>query len=191
MVDERDPSNKLQKAATNLVPEIVEASTDEGGAQININILLQQIAERTEDPDKVTQHFKTIIDLSKQYEEHRLEVFRARTQALIDAKKNDPDEIEKRLNNLTRRKLKGVIGACAIAGIAGALVTVIIGSGIVVTGLLGIVGVVAIAMSGPLASGESISSRDVVRMVRAVGDALGKTTPSHDDQSSQNDRKRE
>ena len=136
-------------------------------------------------------YFESMIELSRQYEEHRLDAFRARTQALIDAKERDPDEIEKRLNNRTRRWLKGVIGTCAIFGIAGTLASVAIGSGIVVTGLLAAVGVATIVMSGPLASGESISSGDVVRMVRAIGNVIEKTSPLRGERNRQSNQRRE
>ena len=177
MADRNAPPDKLPKLATSLAPEIVEALKIEGHAQININVLIQKVAERTQSPEMALQYVETAIELSKKYEDHRLDTFRARTQAIIEAKKNDPDEIEKRLNNRIRRVLKGVIAVCAIAGIVGALVSVAVGGGIVITGLLAVFAGVSIAMSGPLASGESISSNDVVRMVQALGDVIGKTTP--------------
>ena len=177
MTDRNDPPNKLPKSIPPLAPEIVEALKIEGDAQININILIRQVAEKTKNSEEALQHVEAVIELSKKYEDHRLDTFRARTQAIIDAKENDPDEIEKRLNNRTRRLLKGVIAVCALAGIAGALVSAIVGGGIVITGLLAAFASVSIAMSGPLASGESISSSDVVRMVQALGNVIGKTTP--------------
>ena len=177
IADRNDPPDKLPKPATSLAPGIVEALKIEGHAQININVLIQKVAEKTQSPETTLQHVETVIELSKKYEDHRLDTFRARTQAIIDAKENDPDEIEKRLNNRTRRLLKGVIAVCAIAGVAGALVSAAVGGGIVITGLLAAFAGVSIAMLGPLASGESISSTDVVRMVQALGDVIGKTTP--------------
>ena len=190
MVDEKALPDKLQNVGTQLAPEIVEALKIEGVAQININILLQQAAEKAESPDAVLQHAESLIELSRKYEEHRLSAFRDRTHALIEAKERDPDEVEKRSNNRIRRILKYVIAACAISGIGGALLSVVIGGGIVVTGLLAAVGVVSIAMAGPLASGESISPNDVVRMVHALGDVIGKTASPQNEQTSQSRRKR-
>ena len=178
MADRNDPPDKLPKSAALLAPEIVEALKIEGHAQININILIQKFAEKTRSPETALQHVEAAIELSKKYEDHRLDTLRARTRAIIDAKENDPDEIEKRSNNRTRRLLKGVIAVCALAGIAGALVSAAVGGGIVITGLLAAIAGVSIAMSGPLASGESISSTDVVRMVQALGDVIGKPAPS-------------
>ena len=176
-------SAELQKAGDGLAlaPEIVEVLKGEGGGQININILLQHVTETAETPERLLQHADALITLSARYEDHRIEAFRARTQAIIDAKLRDPDEIEKRSNNLVRRQLKRVLAVCAISGILGALLSVAGGGPIVVTGFLAAIGVVSIAMLGPLASGESISPNDVVRMVKALGDVVSRNrTPGPD-----------
>lgn len=179
MADEKDPLKELQKAspAPALPLEIVEALRNEGVAQININILLQQVTQNAANPETALQHAEAVMELSRKYEEHRISAFRERTQAVIDVKKRDPDEVEKRLNNRIRRVLKWAIAACAITGIGGAVLSAAAGGGIVLTGLLALVGVVSIVMSGPLASGESISSSDAIRMVRAVGDTIRKPSP--------------
>ena len=172
-----------------LLPEIVEVLRREGGGQVNINILLRQVAEKTESPELALKHFDEAIKLSEKYEEHRLRTFRALTEAIIETKANDPDEIDKRSNNRIRRWLKAVIAVSAVVGIAGTLLSVVSGGSIVVTGLLAAVGVVALAMLGPLASGESVSSNDVVRMVTAVGDVLGRAGSAGGSQRRQRDRK--
>ena len=172
-----------------LLPEIVEVLRREGGGQVNINILLQQVAEKTESPELALKHFDEAIKLSEKYEDHRLRTFRALTEAIIETKANDPDEIEKRSNNRIRRWLKAVIAGSAVVGIAGTLLSVVSGGSIVVTGLLAAVGVVALAMLGPLASGESVSSNDVVRMVTAVGDVLGRASSAGGSQRRQRERK--
>lgn len=173
-----DPPDRLQKAEDGqvLAPEIVEAVRGETGGQININILLQQVTEKEESPDRALKHADALIKLSERYEEHRLKTFQARTRAIMEAKANDPDEIEKRSNNRVRRQLKAVIAGCAVAGVVGAISSAVVGAPIVITGLLGVFGVVSVAMLGPLASGESISSNDVVRMVNAIGSIAGRRT---------------
>ena len=167
---------ELQKTGDGLAlaPEIVEALKGEGAAQININILLRHVIERAESPERLQQQVQALIALHAEFEAQRLKAFKARTQAIIDAKSRDPDEIEKRSNNLVRRQLKRAIAVCAIGGNLGALFSVASGGPIVLTGSLAVVGVVCIAMLGPLASGESISSNDVVRMVTALGNVVGK-----------------
>lgn len=189
---ENDPPNRLQKVDEGqvLASEIAEAVKREAGGQININILLQQVTEKEKNPDRALEHADALIRLSERYEDHRIKTFQARTQAIIDAKANDPDEIEKRSNNRVRRQLKAVIAGCAITGIGGAIVSAVIGASMVVTGLMASVGVVSIAMLGPLASGESISSTDVVRMVNAIGDLVGKAGRSGNDQVRRSNGKR-
>ena len=189
---ENDPPNRLQKVDEGqvLASEIAEAVKREAGGQININILLQQVTEKEKNPDRALEHADALIRLSERYEDHRIKTFQARTQAIIDAKANDPDEIEKRSNNRVRRQLKTVIAGCAITGIGGAIVSAVIGASMVVTGLMASVGVVSIAMLGPLASGESISSTDVVRMVNAIGDLVGRAGRSGNDQTHGSDGKR-
>lgn len=187
-----DPPNRLQKVEERqvLASEIAEAVKGETSGQININILLQQVTEKEASPDRALGHADALIKLSERYEEHRLKTFQARTQAIIDAKANDPDEIEKRSNNRVRRQLKVVIAGCAITGIGGAMVSAVIGASMVVTGLMASIGVVSIAMLGPLASGESISSTDVVRMVNAIGDLVGKAGRSGNDRARRSNGKR-
>ena len=173
----KNPPGELQKTevASVLVPEILEALKGESGAQININILLQQVAEKAESPSLALQHADKVISLSERYEEHRLKTFQARTRAIIDVKTNDPDEIEKRSNNRVRRLLKIVLAFTAVSSLVGMLASILTGGTIVVTGLLAAIGAMSIAMLGPLASGESVSSNDVVRMIGAVGEVVSKT----------------
>ena len=101
MTDRNDPPNKLPKSIPPLAPEIVEALKIEGDARINVNILIRQVAEKTKNSEEALQHVEAVVELSKKYEDHRLDTFRARTRAVTDAKGNDPDEIEKRLDNRT------------------------------------------------------------------------------------------
>lgn len=101
-------------------------------------------------------------------EDHRLKTWQQRAQAVIDVKSKDPDEIEKRQNNQVRRGLKITVGACAVLGCGGAVVGAIVGAGIVVTGMLATIGAISLAMLTPLASGESVSSNDTVRILEAV-----------------------
>lgn len=186
-----DPPHRLQKVEEGQVlAEIAEVVKGEAGGQININILLQQVIAKAESPDRALEHADASIRLSERYEDHRIKTFQARTQAIIDAKTNDPDEIEKRSNNRVRRQLKAVIAGCAITGIGGAVVSAVIGASMVVTGLMASVGVVSIAMLGPLASGESISSTDVVRMVNAIGGLVGKADRSGNDLARKSNSKR-
>jgi hypothetical protein len=161
--------SKLQKAdqRAGLVPEVLEALRGESPGTINVNILLQLISEKTQTSTQALEQFEQALKLARRYEDHQLETFKQRSQAIIDTKTRDPDEVDKRRNN-ARRYLKGVIAAAALVGLGGGLVVGANGGNIVMVGLLLAIGTVSIAMLGPLASGESISSNDVVRMIRAA-----------------------
>lgn len=187
-----DSSEKLQTTGQGsaLPQELVEVLKGESSRPININILLQQVAEKENSPERAMDHARELIGLSERYEDRMLEVFQARTRAIIAAKTDDPDEIEKRLNNRVRRQLKIVLAGCAVAGMTGMLLTVATGGPIVVIGLLAAIGVVSIGMLGPLASGESISSNDVVSMVTALGRVVGRASKDEDGRTGRNNRKR-
>ena len=171
-----------------LAPEIVEVLKGASSGQININILLEQVAANEHSPERALKHADALIGLSARYEEQRLTAFQARTRAIIEAKASDPDEVEKRSNNRVRRHLKLAIAGCALAGILGMLLSVATGGPIVVTGLLAAIGVVSVAMLGPLASGESVSSNDVVSIVTALGRVLG--AKAEDNRPDRSNRKR-
>ena len=64
MADRNDPPDRLPKPATSLAPEIVEALKIEGHAQININILIQKVAEKTRNPEMALQHVEAAIESS-------------------------------------------------------------------------------------------------------------------------------
>ena len=171
-----------------LAPEIVEVLKGASSGQININILLEQVAANEHSPERALKHADALIGLSAMYAEQRLTAFQARTRAIIEAKASDPDEVEKRSNNRVRRHLKLAIAGCALAGILGMLLSVATGGPIVVTGLLAAIGVVSVAMLGPLASGESVSSNDVVSIVTALGRVLG--AKAEDNRPDRSNRKR-
>lgn len=68
--------DKLAKPdeSSTLVPEILEAVRDSQGT-ININILLQQITQKTQNSDEAIAQFDRVLELSKKYEEHQVETF--------------------------------------------------------------------------------------------------------------------
>lgn len=166
-----------------VLPEIVETLRQEGG-RVDINVLLVNLANKIEDPDEIAEQSEKILELARKFESHRVSNFQRMADAIIDVKERDPDEKEKRRNNRARRALKGVVGSCALTGTIGAVVSIALGGGIVVTGLLVSVAAVGLAMSGPLASGESMSSNDAVRIVHAVGKALGSPSDKPEDSKS-------
>lgn len=153
---------------TSLVPEVIEAIREERVGGININILLQRVTEQHEDPDAVIVRTEKMLALAEKYEQSRLKAFTDRANAIIDVKTRDPDEIEKRQNNRARRCLKYAVAGTALTMLGAAVFSVWIGAGIVITGLFGCAGALGLAMMAPMATGESVSSTDVVRIVNAI-----------------------
>lgn len=150
-----------------LLPEVVEAIRREGG-HVDVNVILVQLIKRAERPEEVFAQAEKFLEVAQKFEDHRVANFQRMSNAIIDVKTRDPDEIDKRKNNQVRRALKGVVGGCALVSLGGAITSIALGGGIVVTGLLVAVASVSLAMTGPLASGESMSSNDAVRIVNAV-----------------------
>jgi hypothetical protein len=159
--------SKANATSDILLPEIVEAIRQEG-ARVDVNVLLIQLVKRVADPDDIVGQSEKLLEVAQKFEDHRVANFQKMANAIIDVKERDPDELEKRRNNRVRRALKGVVGSCAVTAVIGAGLSVWLGGGIVVTGLLVAIAAVSLAMSGPLASGESMSPNDAVRIVHAV-----------------------
>ena len=154
-----------------LIPEITEALKQDKG-QVDINVLLRVIVEKSHDPEHILQYSKQLLQVAEQYEVHRLNAFQQRAEVIIDIKNRDPDEIEKRQNNKVRRGLKITVGICSVVGCVGTVASAVMGASIVATGILATIGGIALAMMTPLASGESVSSNDTVRILAAVKDVF-------------------
>lgn len=151
-----------------LVPEIFEAIKQERIGQININVLLQGVTAGEKDPDRLIASTERMLELADRYEQNRLRAFRERADAIIAVKQRDPDEIEKRNNNRARRCLKYSVAGMSVASLGIAVVCVIMQAGVVITGLFASAGALGLAMLGPMATGESVSSTDIVRIVNAI-----------------------
>jgi hypothetical protein len=123
---------------------------------------------RTDDPEVLMLDAERRIKLAVAFEEARRQSFLRTADALLAIKSRDPDEIEKRKNNRMERFLKGVIGGSVVLGLGGGLASILLGSNIMVIGILLIAGCLGLAMAGPLASGRPISSGDVIEIVRAL-----------------------
>jgi hypothetical protein len=181
MADDRGnadaPDSPRETSLQTIVPEVLEAVRSEGTSQVNINILLQQVSEREPDPDRALEQTARIMVLTRQFEEHRLQAFKERANAIIDVKTRDPDEVEKRRNNRVRRCLKFILGAMVPILFGGAIACVLWGGSVLVAGMLSVGGAVSLAMLGPLATGESVSSTDVVRIVNAIRGMIPESAP--------------
>jgi hypothetical protein len=133
-----------------------------------VNVLLVQLVQKAQDPNAIVQSSEKLLGLAEKFELQRVENFLRMANAIIDVKTRDPDELEKRRNNQVRRYLKGVVGACAVGCLGGGILSASLGGSIVTVALLVAAGSIALAMTGPLAAGESMSSNDVVRIVSAM-----------------------
>lgn len=170
MADTKDDKEETGLATAKvevLTAEVVEAAKQLGG-QIQINILLQQVAAKSLNTEELVKQSKALIELAEQDAQARLRVFKDTAAAVIEAKRNDPDEIDKRKHNGLRRGLKMVLAAATLISLGGGIAVVIAGGSVVLAGLLLVIGAVGLAMLGPLASGESMSPSDVVQLVNAV-----------------------
>jgi uncharacterized membrane protein len=174
--DDKKSALELAKKSTQdaILPEILEAIRQEG-AHVDVNVLLVQLIQKSKDTDNIVEVSERMLAAAQKFEDQRVENFMRMADAIIDVKNRDPDEQEKRRNNRMRRGLKVVVGTCAVGCLGGGISCVLYGGSMVVTALLVAVGAIALAMSGPLASGESMSSNDVVRIVSAMkGMLLGR-----------------
>lgn len=149
-----------------LPPELAEALK---AGTINVNNLLIQIGNKTQDPKEFLRDTKELLELSKAFDAQRLGHFIAQGNAIIDMKNRDPDEVEKRRNNRTRRFLKYLVGGggmvCIGAGILGLSFA---SMPIAIAAILFGTGAVCLPLTAVLASGESVSTSDVVSIFRAV-----------------------
>jgi hypothetical protein len=164
--DDKALEQKPTQAPTVLPPEFVEMLK---GTTINVNNLLVQIGNKTQDPKEFIKDSKELLDIAKAFDAQRFEQFKKHGETIIDFKTRDPDEIEKRRNNRARRFLKYLVGGGGAVGIVGGLASLWIpGVPLAIAGLLLASGAVCLTLSAVLASGESVSTNDVVNIVRAV-----------------------
>jgi hypothetical protein len=192
MADDRENDPKAnaalaRRSADLLLPEVLAAVRQEG-AKIEVNVLLANITEKSQSPEELVKYSEELLDIARKFEDHRVETFKKMSGAVIEAKTKDPDEIEKRANNGMRRRLKGVLAIGGIGSIFGAVAVGLYGGNLLVAVLLGTVGAMCLATLGPLASGESVSSNDMVRMFSAWASAF--RPPLKQDKPSADERRK-
>lgn len=170
---ERSALNHVkQRLDTSLLPKELVDLFQREGERIDVNVLLVNIVQKTDSTDKFLEEAEKLLGIAKRFEEERLSNFQRTADAVIDVKNRDPDEIEKRANNKIRRVLKIILASTSAAGAVGSGIGIWSGSSLVITGMLVALTGVCVSMLGPLASGESISSNDIVRIIHAVRQAL-------------------
>ncbi len=160
---------------------------DSSSANVDVNVLLVQLIKKGTSPSEILTQSKEMMEIAKEFEEWRLSNFQERTNAIIDAKIRDPDEVDKRANNGARRFLKRVIGCLAPLALVAAGVGLWQGAPAMVMVMLLAVVALSITFAGVLATGESVTTQNVVQVLREFGrGSLGK--PSRDDEETQHNR---
>lgn len=171
-LEEQKPEEQaLAKASAHVVPELLEAIQREEG-RIDVNVILVQLVQKSENPEAFVEKAERVLAVTQRFEEQRVENFKRMAHAVIEAKTADPDEVDKRRNNRARRALKLTVAGVMVVSVVGAVTNAAAAGGIVLTGLFVIIGALALAMAGPLATGESMSPMDVVRIVKAFTEVL-------------------
>ena len=147
---------------------------------INITFALSQLAKNPESADGLISHLRQIDALNADTEKRQIENRERYLKILQDHRLRDPDEIDKRKSNDTRRFLKKTIAGTASACIFGCIGTAIAMSLshsyslMLVALLLGTGGLALLLSVIPLASGESMSSGDVERLLASGANAIVK-----------------
>lgn len=169
--DGADTPSGITKAVEGLPREIAEVLRQQSVQNVNVNVLLVQLTKQTESNAEFIANSERVLEITEKFEKSRLEHFQRQADAIISVKIKDPDEIEKRASNRARRVCKYVLAGLAVAGLAGGLAVIVAGGNIIAALLLLGIAAVATAMLAPLASGESITAGDVVRIIGAVREA--------------------
>lgn len=150
--------------------EIHEISKYESPS-VDPNYIIANAIAKAKTPEQTIMLAREAMKVSAEYEEMRTQLFERRTNAIVEYKRKDPEEIEKRKSNSVRRFIKICVSSAMLMGVVTTLVSMILGgltpSCVAVSILLIGFSIFALAQSGPMASGESVSSNDIVRIIKA------------------------
>lgn len=163
------PDSAIQKGTlpVALPTELVDAFRQEQQT-VDVNVVLVSISQKAKQPDDLVAQAERVLELAARMERQRTENWERRMNAIIDAKERDPDERDKRANNETRRVLKRTISGTSVIALMGGVGVAAFQGSFLVSCLLLALSTVSISLSAMLASGESVSSNDVVRVINAM-----------------------
>ncbi len=130
--------------------------------------MVLNLTNKAPDPTVALENIEKMLAITAKYEDQKLEQFKRKAQAVIELKTNDPDEIQKRKDAFSKRVLRYVLAGCALLGLGGGVVVASMGGSMFVAGMLIVIGALPIALIGPISAGESVSVRDVVRVLKAL-----------------------
>ncbi len=180
MADNDDRISSLTQAVANAASE-GDPATEIAGAliggstpQININLVVQQFTEKTNDPDIAVKKIDELIELKRKYDAYELETLKNRGEVIIELKTKDPDEIDKLKGSANLRGMGWMCFGIAISCFGGAIAVAVAGSYAVLMVPLAAAGIFALAIAGALASGETVRSRDAAHILQALGSLVRK-----------------
>lgn len=108
------------------------------------------------------------LELRRKYEDQRVENFRAITQAVIAAKKEDPDEIDRLETNKFRRGLMSIVALCAMAFTAATIGVGVSGGSIAAFGGLLSLTTLSLIMLAVLATGGQLTVRNLSGLAKTL-----------------------
>lgn len=142
---------------------------------INLNVILNQAIQYNHKPDDILTVAKGLADVNLDTMKRQIEIMDQHAQMVRRHRTEDPDEVDKRKNNQTRRILKLASTGAAFVMILAAIVCLMIDRSfpfILVPLILAGGGAVTVVSMIPLASGESVSTGDIERLIVSGGNAF-------------------
>jgi hypothetical protein len=183
--------DKHPDIGSSLPAEVIQA-LDASASNVDVNVLLVQLIKKEPSSTEFLAQSRQIMDMAKEFEEWRLSQFKERTNAVIDAKNRDPDEIDKRANNGARRFLKRTIGILALLALLAAGAGLWLGAPALVMVMLLAVVALSTTFAGVLATGESVTTENVVQVLREIsrGTLVKLPQDNQETQPNQSSRRR-
>lgn len=150
---------------TSASPEAVDAA--HFALDINFNALLE-VAARGKQVEDGLALVRQVLELRSEAEAQRVKHFREVTQAVIDAKTRDPDEVERRESAKFRRGLMAMVGISGLLFGVGSVIVGGVGGNIIAFSVLSALSVICLTYTVILASGGVLTPRNVQPIITAV-----------------------
>jgi hypothetical protein len=160
-------------------PPIPPELLKEARSRVDPNVFIVQLGPRI-DPHEMVSVTKAMLNVFQEDEERSLRNYIARSNAVTENKLKDPDEIEKRKTNGNRRLLRCVVALLACVMLGGGLAYSMLHGTVVLAGLMLTIGGMALCATALLASGESVTTTDLVRIANAFKLQLAPDAPKPD-----------
>jgi hypothetical protein len=136
--------------------------------------VLEKFLDQCETPEEAIELINKLTSACEDYERRHLASLTKRTDAIIDAKNRDPDEIDRRKDATTRRSLALIFGAAGAVSVIGALGLAIFASvpAVFATGLV-VVGGVCLGSAGPMYVGKPLDGKELISMIKELARLRG------------------